>query len=343
MTGRLSRGTSDAPENLRDQTHFVICAPRSGSSWLQTALNVHPDVLATEHRLFGRFCEIWPNPNGSESPRITVDEFAAQFGGFFPFSELGLARHAYVEELLDTLIDALLQYAFARTRKSVLVDKITPYLGTSPLVLDRIARHFPRSRVVQLVRDGRDVAVSGVFDWITRTGHGTQRHAFFVEQRNDAVLERFFDDEALTEWARYWSEPIDAFESTYPDAPLIRYEDMKHDLHAVLDGLCKRFGVSQEPEQLDACVAGSTFRTMSGGREPGETAPLQKVRKGVVGDWRNYFTRHDGELFDALAGESLRRFGYSHRDEWYNELPEVLAPDAFASERKITEGKPRKS
>ena len=45
----------------RARVHFVISAPRSGSTWLQRALNEHPQVFCTEHRLFGRFCEIWPN------------------------------------------------------------------------------------------------------------------------------------------------------------------------------------------------------------------------------------------------------------------------------------------
>lgn len=323
---------------LRDRTHFVVSSPRSGSSWLCAALNLHPEILATEQRLFGSFCEIWPNPNGSRSPRITVDAFARQFGGFSAFAELGLEREAFVDELLDTLIDALLQFSAARTDSSVIVDKITPYLGTSPRVLDRIARHFPKSQVMHLVRDGRDVAVSGVFDWITRTAHGTPRHAFFVEQRADAVLDRFFDDEALREWARYWSEPVDAFDARRPDAQRIRYEDMKRDPGAVLAEVCRQLGVSRDAADLEKCVTGSTFNIMSGGREPGEAAPLRKVRKGVVGDWRRYFTRQDGALFDELAGAQLRRLAYVRQDDWYEELPETLPPGSLAAERDAAGG-----
>jgi len=76
--------------------NFILSAPRSGSTWLAKALNGHPDIFATENRLFGEFCEIWPNSDGSMSPRITFDEFVKQNTSFFIYEEMGLNRQQLI-------------------------------------------------------------------------------------------------------------------------------------------------------------------------------------------------------------------------------------------------------
>ena len=65
---------------------------------------------------------------------------------------------------------------------------------------------------------------------------------------------------------------------------------------------------------------------MSGGRQKGEAEPTAHVRKGIVGDWRNYFTKRDGELFHEIAGKTLIEMGYEQDSTWIDSLPEKLAP-----------------
>jgi hypothetical protein len=74
---------------------------------------------------------------------------------------------------------------------------------------------------------------------------------------------------------------------------------------------------------IEQCVESSTFEKMSG-RPPGQEEPTAKARKGIVGDWRNYFTLIDGELFDAFAGEQLKKMGYEPDGEWIKSLPAKL-------------------
>jgi hypothetical protein len=48
------------------------------------------------------------------------------------------------------------------------------------------------------------------------------------------------------------------------------------------------------------------------------------ARKGVSGDWLNYFTRRDGEIFHEIAGEQLLQLGFEIDPKWYEQLPEKL-------------------
>lgn len=303
---------------------FVVSSPRSGSTWLLTALNAHPEIFCTENRLFGNFAEMWPNNDGSRSLRITLDHYALVLSGHFSHQALGMTREQSAEALTKTLADALINYASAASGKPLVVDKITPYLGTADRVLMSVEKFFPSAPAIQLLRDGRDVAVSGVFDWLLRSTTGEQRRAYFVEKRPGAVMDRFFDDEDLHTWIRYWTEPIRAFAAHRPDAYTLRYETMQQDQAAVLREVFSHLGVDSSAEFAARCIEASSFERMSGGRARGEADPAAKARKGVAGDWRNYFTRRDGELFHSLAGGLLLDLGYETDARWHESLPEKL-------------------
>lgn len=302
--------------------HFVVSSPRSGSTWLATALNSHPEVFATENRLFGNFCEVWPDNRGQRSVRITGDAFAEALAGSFFHAGLGWNRKQFVDQFLRDYCGFVESFAQRHSGKAVIVDKVTPYLGTSELVLRQILHCFPEAKVIQLVRDGRDVAVSGAFDWLPREPAGSPRRAFYVERVAGARLTRFFDDELLATWRRYWTEPVEALRQVQPDLT-VHYEAMKRDQAGELVRLFGLLGVDADRAVAEQCAAAASFRAMTG-RNPGEEQSLAKARKGIAGDWRNYFTRRDGEVFLELAGLHLVRLGYEADAGWVEGLPEDL-------------------
>jgi len=63
-------------------------------------------------------------------------------------------------------------------------------------------------------------------------------------------------------------------------------------------------------------VAAHTFESLSGGRTPGQEDRTAEWRKGVVGDWRTYFTEETKERFKAMAGELLVELGYERGTGW---------------------------
>lgn len=303
------------------QMHFIVSTPRSGSTWLATALNYHPDVFATEQRLFGQFCEIWENPNGKPVPRITVDKFAEGFAGHYFFQFINRRKEVFVREFKRGMINFLVRFAQVRSKKPVMVDKVTPYPGTTELVLTEIKQFFPESKIIHLVRDGRDVLTSGAFDWLNRN-QGTDRYKFFCNPVPGMKLERFFDDKIIQTWASEWAESAKVFAETPPDYR-VTYEALNHDMAMALEGVLETLGVSFRESLCLECEELTTFERMTG-RSVGTEAPLEKKRKGIVGDWKNYFTKADAIRFNELAGDQLLALGYETDDSWIDELPEVL-------------------
>lgn len=307
------------PPNL----HFVISAPRSGSTWLTTALNQHPEVFATEHRLFGNFCEIWKNNDGTSAPRITFDCYARAFATHYFYDFMDLDYPGFVNELQIAFAQFITGFAQKRTGKSIVIDKITPYPGTSKLVVRQILKLFPQARIIQLTRDGRDVTTSGTFDWLLKDAQGTPRFEYFVDEKPGLKLTRFFDDAVIEKWATNWKETLVAFDDV-EDYIKVTYENMKADLPSQLMEIFEVVGAAASPVDAECAAAMTTFENMTGRSAGKDDQPTAKARKGIVGDWENYFTRADGELFDSIAGQQLIDAGYESDRSWVDALPESL-------------------
>ena len=313
---------------------FILAAPRSGTTWLVQALNAHPDVFATELRAFGEYVDVVQD-QGASKPRlrITLDEYVSALLQPHQWAPLGTSRDAVRDDLLSNLYDAIQRHALRRTGKRVFVDKLTPYLGTSDLAVSTIARLYPNAKVIRLTRDGRDVAVSGVMHWLTKSIVGQtlsveqrMRRAFFLDGGDEAPP-RFFTDAELSDWASHWREPMDALETHGAGFDLldVRYEAMSTDAPCELTRILDFLEVSTAPALLQHCVGASTFEVMSGGRGRGQDAPGQHVRKGIVGDWRRLFTTTDATLFDRVAGARLIECAYEADRNWVGQTPGQLA------------------
>ena len=256
-----------------------------------------------------------PTSQGELQPRITVDRFVRGLSQHIRFEDMGMNRNRFLRTFQRGFHHYLVRYSLQHSEKKVMIDKITPYRNSSPLVVESIELFFPQAKVVHLIRDGRDVATSGTFDWILRDAQGTDRYSYFCEQRPDLHLQRFFDDEALRKWAEHWIEPSKAIaESTLPQME-IRYEEMIEDQATVIVRICEYLAIPCSDEIANHCRDQVAFEKATG-RKQGEADHFAKSRKGIVGDWHNYFTRRDGELFQELTEGYLQKMGYEEREDW---------------------------
>lgn len=314
---------------------FLVASPRSGTTWLQTALSAHPDIVCIERRLFGMHADVVADAGASQPRvRITLDRYVAALNMHLApqIQDVGGVRGD--ASLLGTLADAIADHAANASGADLLIDKVTPYVGTSPLVVRQIRSLWPQAPIAHLVRDGRDVAVSGVMHWLTKTRrdgaeseqHGLRRRHLLDGDRSIPIPRLFLPGE-LAEWAATWRGPTDALrtEAGGSQVHTIRYEAMLEDMTGNLSRLLDWFGAEVTPEALRRCAAASSFERMSGGRHRGEDRPGTHVRKGVAGDWRRWFTREDGEEFETLAGDLLADLGYETDRDWWRTLPDSRA------------------
>ncbi len=200
--------------------------------------------------------------------------------------------------------------------KAKLIGDRTPHT-IEPIVL-RGAPH------VCIVRDGRDVLVSRAFHLYNRP----ESHRLFERfPELNAVYESFRNDpwyfknnpekllcqeEMVRESSRWWREHLERDrEATekFPNLPVhvLKYEDLHADVEAERKSLFEFLGVKP-----------TRAAKIEGHLKPGftEERPNEFLRKGTVGDWKNYFTDDVKRWFKDEAGDELQRQEYCTGTDW---------------------------
>jgi hypothetical protein len=183
--------------------------------------------------------------------------------------------------------------------------------------------HFQGKRVVLLVRDPLDVAVSQYFQWRFRMrtnkkfindypADGTELWDFVIGDK--AGVPR------IVEFFNGWVEAMPDLR----DVLVVRYEDMRADPEKVLAQILDFTGTPCTEEQVATAVEfarydnmkkmeQSTFFKGSGARvRPGDKDNPQsfKVRKGKVGGYRDYFSDEQCAHLERLAADMDPTLGY---------------------------------
>jgi hypothetical protein len=179
---------------------------------------------------------------------------------------------------------------------------------------------FYGKKVILLVRDPRDVAVSQYFQWKFRMrpakkflndypAHGEDVSVFEFVMNRDAGLRRVVD--FLNGWAREISQIRDIL--------VVRYEDMRTDPERVLKEVVDFLGTPGSETQVKEAVAFAAYENMkkleekkafaSSGRRlvPGDRKNPDsfKVRRAKVGGYRDYFDDDQIMEIDRFVRDSL--------------------------------------
>lgn len=191
---------------------------------------------------------------------------------------------------------------------------------------DDLHQLFPEAKIICVIRDGRDVCVSHMFhilrreeyQWFRDEQEGHDRRKHFVEGEGPPCP--LFTPETLSFFAQNWVRSMEgarrAKELCGPRYMDLKYEAMLEDTERVVTQVFEFLGVSTETSIVRRAVEENSFERKSGGRRPGQADPLAFVRKGIAGDWKNYFSDDDKALFKRVAGHMLVELGYEKDLRW---------------------------
>lgn len=178
----------------------------------------------------------------------------------------------------------------------------------------------PNQRVFVVIRDLRDTLVSWYFSM-------RKSHELIGEPRGDEIITSYRDrlesatleeglciciDERLEDFAliqRSWIRHRD-------DADLIlRYEDIVANEFAAFESLMRFAEIDVDDAAKREAIERESFARRTG-RKRGEEKADAHHRKGVAGDWKNYFTPRVTELFKERFGDVLIETGYETDVAW---------------------------
>jgi len=185
--------------------------------------------------------------------------------------------------------------------------------------------HFLGKRIVLLVRDPRDVAVSQFFQWQFRMRPNKKFiNDYPPHGANIDIWDFVLDKEAgvprIVDYFNGWAQAIPELKNVL----VVRYEDMREDPGAALAKILAFTGTEVSAEQVREAVEFAAYDNMkkmeqetffkgSGARvRPGDKANPQsfKVRKAKVGGYREHFTEEQCRQLDKLVAQLDPLFGY---------------------------------
>ena len=160
------------------------------------------------------------------------------------------------------------------------------------------------------MRDGGDCAVSYYFHLI-RKGKISQDSKFsdFLIKFNNGSLDGY----------KNWSNHVNSWLNNKPhEFLLVSYEEIKYNPLAQLIKILQFAGVSVDLQLARRAVEQSEFEKMKNLREiqadklyyRDENPIVSAIRKGQVGDYKNFFDEQLLEQFTDVHGSALRRLGY---------------------------------
>jgi hypothetical protein len=244
---------------------FLVGARRSGTNWLQRVVGAHPAVavVPSETYLFSR---------GLQPLRERFHQGVRNSPG---------TGSIYMDErdLLDAMRDfcdkVFLPFLVASPGASRLAER-TPEHATC---LDLIGSVYPDAHVVQIIRDGRDVARS------------------LLNQRWPSAPKSMED--AAEEW-RFSIETAETGSRALEHYHTVRYEEMLADPLRHVKALYEQLGLPADAALVEAALIEAE---VSYNADP-------RVPLIGTGKWQKTFSPADYETFMRVAGQSLARLGY---------------------------------
>lgn len=255
-------------------------------------LEAHPEICSRGEASFGA---LLVGPLFEHLKSYNTRQRAGETNQFTGEDGIAIARHA-IGILQRKWLDAMPESAAQRVR--IISDKTPEHAIT----LDPLSAIYPEMKVIHIIRVGRDGVISG---W----HHNLRENAASFCARFDS-LESYTRYFVKHHWVPFISR-AKQWGRTHPEQYLeLRYEK-------VLESPCEQarrifgfLGVETSEAVIQHAVERTSFKSLSGGRERGETNNASHFRKGVSGGWRDDLDRASIEAFEELGGAMLDALGY---------------------------------
>jgi LPS sulfotransferase NodH len=279
---------------------WIFGSSRSGSTWLLKMLSDLEGVVPIDDPHLGHHLGVWrPIPLAwaacEDPPELsTLLDLKAEEPGYF-FAER--YREAW-EEPLRELIAARFEAQAEGEREAAEAAFVVKEPGSH--VAPFLAGLFPRSKVIFLLRDGRDVVDS----WLDAYSEGSWAipgGAFPVSEEGRIPLIRWLSEV----WSFRSREVRRAYEGRAPeDRILIRYEELRDETEDRLARICEMIGV--DPARVPEVVEAHRFE-----KQPSAARGRQRfIRRARPGGWRDNLSGAEQEAMHEAMGETLAEFGY---------------------------------
>jgi len=285
--GPLPNDERDLEKNIV----WIFSSPRGGTSWLGTQL-LEYKTLSMNEPYIGFHLGINELKIQDKIVR-NIDLFEKDPDYFF-----SLRYEKIWKYFLRKLILGRIYGQFQDTKTSIIIKE--PNGGTGA---DIVLKCLPQSKMIFLIRDGRDVVDSWI-DGLKKDAWFTKRYDFTPWNEKNKI------DEIIRQ-ASYWVRTMEIIESAYENHSkalryTVKYEDIRNNTFEELKKIYDFIGIKISDKEFEQIVEKHSFENI-----PSEKKGSGKVtRSATPGKWKENFTQEEQKIMNKIMGEKLRELGY---------------------------------
>jgi hypothetical protein len=286
---------------------WIFGSSRSGSTWLLRMLSELEQVVPIDDPHIGHHLGVWrpialawATADENEMPELrTLSDFKGRKRDYLFSDRYRDAWMPALRDLIKTRFEAQVQED-VRTRRIAKPAVVIKEPGSH--VAEWLLSMFPRSGLIFLLRDGRDVVDS----WLDAYRDGswaTEEGAYPLSEQGRLAMIRW----QSSVWLRRTEIVQAAFDRHAPARRvLIRYEQMRRDPVAALAAVCPLLGLEPQAGQLGAIASTNAFERVP----DGEKGSGREIRRAEPGSWRETMSAAEINVMHEILGDKLTELGY---------------------------------
>jgi Sulfotransferase family len=289
-----------------DRLTWILGSSRSGSTWLLRMLSAIDEVVPVDDPHLGHHLGVWrPIPlawatAAEEMPGLTTLWTVKRGKQSYFFSDRYRDRwEPALRSLIVTRFDAQAHdvgWSGGNGTPMVVVKEPASH------VADLLFSLFPRSRLIFLVRDGRDVVDS----WMDAYSHGSwalDEGAYPLAPEGRLHMVKWL--------STVWTYRIAVVQAAYERGVgstrlMVRYEDLLADPVAKLVQIRDTLGLDASRERLEAIARDHSYERVSSVDKGGG----KEVRAAKPGGWRVNLSAEEQKAMLEIMGEKLAELRY---------------------------------
>lgn len=268
---------------------WIFAYRRSGTTWLANELLSHNTKFMDEPLLGFHIGRADLMKNGLE--RILERE---KHRDDYFFSEK--YKDAWKYYLRKLILNRIYSQFNDLTHKIIIKEPTGSYAA------DILANTLPNSKIIILLRDGRDV-LDSVLDALQKGGWENQRgHITLTPEKRIQTLKQ-----KCYQWNFVMDCIMKSYELHNKDRRLLlKYEDLRYDTLNILKKIYDFCEIQIAEEHLKKIVEKSKFENIP----QNERGSGKFKRFATPGKWKENFTEEEVKMMENLIGETLHKIGY---------------------------------
>ena len=278
---------------------FILGNPRSGTSMFRLMLNAHSQITVPPESGFALwFAKQYQNSNNYNEN--TYKDYVEELFGAKKFETWNLNKEKVLKLLMERkplfyseLVKLVYKaYANKQNKKSTIFgDKNNYYIEQ----VEDLVKVFPETKLVFIIRDGRDVAVS-------------------YKQLNEGNISSLYKpklNKCIKEIAKEWTKNADTLRKFVKEQKVptlfVRYEDLLSSPQKTISRVLDFLGVEYEPQILEFYKHNDEPKDFL--QWKGKTA--SKLDEKNHGKYKKFLTDAEIKEFEIIAKGTLEFFDYN--------------------------------